>query len=266
MAVNLPGSAYSRSFGAQAQRYAAARPGYADAVIEHALGGSTSADSAAAGSATAGPPVASSRILDLGAGTGKLTAALIGRAAEIVAVEPDAQMLAELRRLVPRATALTGSAERIPLPDQSVDAILVGQAFHWFHRPDADREVARVLRPGGVVGLIWNFPNLSVPWVPKLYEATRREPVPWSAVFEQLDPALFSPPQESWFDTSHTLDGPAGLSDLVHTWSWVITMPARERAAIEPRLRMLIAQYAELQGPTVLMPSRTKVVRQVLRS
>lgn len=260
--MSLPGSAYSRSFGAQAARYAAARPDYAEAVIDHALSRSKAAGSQAAG----GPPAASSRILDLGAGTGKLTASLIGRAAEIVAVEPDVEMLAELRRLVPQATALTGSAERIPLPDHSVDAILVGQAFHWFHRPDADRELARVLRPGGVVGLIWNFPDLSVPWVPKLYEATRREPVPWSAVFEQLDPALFSAAEESWFDTAHQLDGPAGLSNLIHTWSWVITLPAPERAAIKLRLRVLIAQYAELQGPTVLMPQRTKVVRQVLRS
>lgn len=255
--MSLPDPAYSRSFGAQAARYAAARPGYADAVINHALVGSRAAG---------GQPVASSRILDLGAGTGKLTAALIGRAAEIVAVEPDSQMLAELRRLVPEATALAGSAERIPLPDRSVDAVLVGQAFHWFPRPQADRELARVLRPGGVVGLIWNFPDLTVPWIPKLYEATRREPVLWSAVFSQLDPVLFSAAEETWFDTVHQLDGPTGLSDLVHTWSWVITMPAPERAAIERRLRVLIAQYAELQGPTVLMPQRTKVVRQVLRS
>lgn len=211
-------------------------------------------------------PAASSRILDLGAGTGKLTAALIGRAAEIVAVEPDSQMLTELQRLVPEATALVGSAERIPLPDRSVDAVLVGQAFHWFPRPQADRELARVLRPGGVVGLIWNFPDLTVSWIPKLYEATRREPVLWSTVFSQLDPAQFSAAEETWFDTVHQLDGPTGLSDLVHTWSWVITMPAPERAAIERRLRVLIAQYAELQGPTVLMPQRTKVVRQVLRS
>lgn len=262
-AENLPGSSYARSFGSEAARYVAARPGYAGEAIDHALRGIRTAVASLVGTSSGDR---ASRILDLGAGTGKLTASLIGRADEIVAVEPDAEMLAELRHLVPQATALEGSAERIPLPDQSVDAILVGQAFHWFGRPQADREFARVLRPGGTVGLIWNFPDQSVEWIPKLYLATKREPVPWSAVFDELDQSLFTAAEETWFATVHRLDGPAALSDLVHTWSWVITMPAPERAAIKERLRVLVARYAELQGPTVLMPQRTKVVRQVLRS
>ena len=92
----------------------------------------------------------------------------------MVAVEPDPQMLAVLTARLPQVRALPGSAESIPLPDGSVDAILAGQAFHWFARPDADREFARVLRPGGVVGLLWNVPDRGVDWVDELYRATRK--------------------------------------------------------------------------------------------
>lgn len=129
----------ARSFGAEAARYAAVRPSYPTAAVDHALAGSA-------------PGRMPERILDLAAGTSKLTRSLIGRAGEVLAVEPDPQMLAELRVRVPEATALTGSAEAIPLPDASVDAVMVGQAFHWFQRPQAELEIARVLRPGGYSG------------------------------------------------------------------------------------------------------------------
>ena len=95
-------------------------------------------------------------VLDLGAGTGKLTRALVETGAEVLAVEPGDAMRAELERVVPRVRALRGSAESIPLPDKSVDAITVGQAFHWFRFDEALPELHRVLRPGGGVALIWN--------------------------------------------------------------------------------------------------------------
>lgn len=102
-------------------------------------------------------------VLDLGAGTGKLTRVLAARYAEVTAVEPLANMRAVLARVVPKATALPGSAERIPLDDRSVDGVFAAQAFHWFDKGRALPEIARVLRPRGVLAVIWNGPDESRP-------------------------------------------------------------------------------------------------------
>ena len=96
------------------------------------------------------------RVLDLGAGTGKLTRQLVGLGADVVAVEPGEEMLRVLRASLPAVEALAGSAEAIPLPDGSVDAVTVGQAFHWFRVAEALAEIHRVLRPGGGYALLWN--------------------------------------------------------------------------------------------------------------
>lgn len=103
-------------------------------------------------------------VLDLGAGTGKFTERLIGRAAQVVAVEPSEQMLAVLRDKLPTVRALVGSAEDIPLPDAAVDVVTVAQAFHWFDREAACAEIARVLVPGGLLGLVWNSPDADCTW------------------------------------------------------------------------------------------------------
>jgi ubiquinone/menaquinone biosynthesis C-methylase UbiE len=98
-----------------------------------------------------------STVLDLGAGTGKLTRMLVDRAAHVIAVEPGPEMLAQLRRAVPRAEAILGAAEAIPLPDDTVDAVVCGQSFHWFRTDEAVPEIRRVLRRGRGLGLIWNI-------------------------------------------------------------------------------------------------------------
>jgi ubiquinone/menaquinone biosynthesis C-methylase UbiE len=96
------------------------------------------------------------RVLDLGAGTGKLTRQLAALGADVVAVEPGAEMRAVFRRVLPGVELLDGSAEAIPLANESVDAVAVGQAFHWFRLDEALREMHRVLRPGGGYALLWN--------------------------------------------------------------------------------------------------------------
>jgi SAM-dependent methyltransferase len=244
-----PDSVFARSFGSQADRYDRVRPSYPAAALELVLGGAGRLG----------------RILDVGAGTGKLTAALLDRGAEVLAVEPDPLMLAVLADRLPQVRALAGSAERIPLPDGSVDAIVAGQAFHWFQRPEADRELARVLRPGGVLGLLWNLPDRSVEWVPKLYQASRKHELPWSRQFDELDRELFTGPHQASVPTVHRLPGPGGLRDLVHTWSWVITRSQSEQDAIDDRIRILIGQYAELQAPVVAFPQHTEVHWQYRR-
>lgn len=251
----VPDSVFARSFGPEAVRYDQVRPSYPAAAVALVLGGLRNAR------ADGRPP----RVLDLGAGTGKLTASLIGRGVEVVAVEPDRQMLAVLAVRVPQARALAGSAERIPLRDSSVDAIVVGQAFHWFQRPAADHELARVLRPGGVIGLLWNLPDRSVEWVPKLYRASRKSEQPRLEPFDQLDLALFTDFEQASVPSEHLLPGPDGLRDLVHTWSWVITRTKAEQDAIDNRIRILVSQYAELQAPVVAFPQRTEVLWQYRR-
>ncbi|MFC6324346.1 class I SAM-dependent methyltransferase [Microbacterium koreense] len=102
--------------------------------------------------------------LDLAAGTGKFTEQLIGRAREVIAVEPSEPMLAELRRKLPEVHALIGTAEAIPLPDTSCDLVTVAQAYHWFDPDLASRELLRVLTPGGRLALIWNGPDRRCEW------------------------------------------------------------------------------------------------------
>jgi ubiquinone/menaquinone biosynthesis C-methylase UbiE len=96
------------------------------------------------------------RVLDLGAGTGKLAREWVALGADVVAVEPGPEMLARLARAVPAARSVLGAAEDIPLADESVDAVTCGQSFHWFRAGEALDEIARVLRPGGGLALVWN--------------------------------------------------------------------------------------------------------------
>jgi SAM-dependent methyltransferase len=244
----MPAAVFARAFGGEAERYQRMRPPYPKQAVDFVL---------------AGRP--SGRVLDVGAGTGKLTRLLLEQAEQVVAVEPDRQMRRVLARAVPEAEVLNGTAERLPLPDASIDAVFAGQAFHWFDRPAADRELARVLRPGGVVGLIWNLPDHRVDWIPELFEAVREPEPPWSTVYQDLDTGLFTPAEAHWTSWRYQLPGLAGLRELVHTWSWVITRPAAEQRAIDERLRVLASRHAELQAETIGFPFRTKAVRQYLR-
>ena len=130
------------SFEAVAEQYERARPTYADDALRWLV------DRIGIGPGR--------RVLDLAAGTGKLTRQLVALGASVVAVEPGDAMRSLLERVVPEAEALAGSAEAIPLADASVDAITVGQAYHWFRPEEALAEMHRVLRPGGAVALLWN--------------------------------------------------------------------------------------------------------------
>ena len=139
----------ARSFGAVAAAYARYRPGYPAAALEWALA-----------------PAPGGEVLDLGAGTGKVTEALLRRpGVRVTAVDPDPAMLAQFRADFPTVDAHEGTAERIPLPAAAVDAVVVGTAWHWFDRALAEPEIARVLRPGGVLVVLWNGDDDTVEWV-----------------------------------------------------------------------------------------------------
>jgi len=110
-------------------------------------------------------------VVDLGAGTGKLTEQLVERDLPVIAVEPDSAMLARLEQRLPLVQVERGSAERIPLPDHTVETVLVAQAWHWFDAPSALRELARVLAPSGRLGLLWNAPAPTSRWQSELLSA-----------------------------------------------------------------------------------------------
>ncbi len=145
------------SFGSVADDYARARPGYPQAAVRWALERAPGTD-----------------VLDLAAGTGKLTGAMLDAGASVTAVEPLDGMRAQLEAAFPDVRALAGTAEAIPLDDRSVDAVMVGQAFHWFDVGPALDEIFRVLRPGGVLAPMWNVRDDSVPWIVAMTEAGRR--------------------------------------------------------------------------------------------
>ncbi|TML03980.1 MAG: class I SAM-dependent methyltransferase [Actinobacteria bacterium] len=182
-------------------------------------------------------------VLDLGAGTGKLTRALLQTGARVIAVEPGDAMRAELLRALPDAEALRGAAEEIPLPDLSVDGVTVGQAFHWFRHDEALPEIRRVLRDDGALALIWNqrdrqdplqheFTKLLDTFVP----AGRPPSESWVGTLAASD--LFRPVEEAHFPFTQELDAD-GLVARIMSVSFVAAAPAGQRAELEGRLREL---------------------------
>jgi SAM-dependent methyltransferase len=255
-------AARSRTFGAVASAYAAHRPDYPDSALDWALAPLTHLAGRDGGTG----PV----LLDLAAGTGKLTASLVHRSAEVTAVEPDPEMLAVLHAALPGVTALAGSAEEIPLPAASVDAVLVGQAFHWFDPERAGAEIARVLRPGGVLAALWNADDDTVDWVAGYHRAATRERavpgVPVGRSREDLPGApAFSATERAEFGHSQrlTVDG---LIDVLGTHSWALISTPEQRAGAFDRVRRYFAGRPELATGSdgeFELPLRTAVFRAV---
>ena len=206
------------SFGAHADAYERARPGYPEAALRFCL------------------PAGARDVLDLGAGTGKLTRGLLALGLAVTAVEP----LPEMRAHLPTsARALDGSAEAIPLPDASVDAVLAGQAFHWF---DADRalpEIARVLRPGGTLGLLWNRLDDRVPWVAEIADIVKEEAHLTGTVPPYSGAPGLADPVHREFEWAHEADADL-VAERIGTSSLVILMDADERAAALARARAAV--------------------------
>jgi SAM-dependent methyltransferase len=190
-----------------------------------------------------------STILDLAAGTGKLTRLLVGLAGHVIGVEPSEPMRAELREQVPTVDARAGTAEAIPAADGSVDAVFVGEAFHWFRTTEAGREIARVLAPGGGLALLWNRAHWSeqeLPWLTafgELLEPYRKAAGPFPAEADPWKPALeatgaFAPLSRA--DVDHVqASSPDDLVALVSSWSWIANVPDGERAGVLRRVREL---------------------------
>ncbi|HEU5471832.1 MAG TPA: methyltransferase domain-containing protein [Actinophytocola sp.] len=234
------------TFGPNAAAYAQHRPDYPAEAIRWALAG-------------AARPVR--QVLDLAAGTGKLTDGLLALGLAVTAVEPDPGMRAEFARQHPDVPALDGTAEGIPLPDASVDAVLAGQAFHWFDLDRAFPECARVLRPGGVVAGLWNDEDRRVEWVAELARVraeTHGDPWPYesgmpaSAGLEPFEVAQFAHVQRRTAES---------LTATIATYSHTAMIPAAQRAAILARIQAFLESRPEIAGGEFDLPLRTVVQR-----
>jgi SAM-dependent methyltransferase len=189
-------------------------------------------------------------VLDLGAGTGKLTRALLETGARVIAVEPGDAMRAELERTTPGAEALRGAAEEIPLLDGSVDAITVGQAFHWFRHDEAIPELHRVLRPAGGVALVWNsrdpdnplqkeIGELIAPFVPP----GRPDAEEWPRPLRESE--LFGPLEERRFSFVEELD-PNTLVERIASVSFVAAAPPEARRDLDAAIRRVADELGDL--------------------
>ncbi len=241
---------HATSFGAVAAVYERGRPSYPPQAVDWLL------------------PDGAAHVLDLGAGTGKLTRQLRGRGLEVTAAEPSEGMREQLRQAVPGAAALAGTAERIPLPDNSVDAVLVAQAWHWVDPAAAVPEVARVLVPGGCLGLLWNVRDEREDWVARLgaiLRSRRESPDssdPSSVVSEA--PAVgppFGPVERRDVEWVHRFS-PHLLTDMVGSRSYVITLPDADREALLGEVRELVRTHPALAGADeIALPYVTRCSR-----
>ncbi|MGA2835012.1 MAG: class I SAM-dependent methyltransferase [Acidimicrobiales bacterium] len=223
-------SVRARSFGAIAETYDRFRPAPPASAVEWVLR----------------EPCGTA--LDLGAGTGALSRRLTQRAERVIAVEPDPRMLEVLCRRSPGVLAVCALAERLPVAGASADAVAVSSAWHWMDGDLTLAEIARVLRPGGVLGIVWNGVDRSVDWVGSLLgrpdppsgdRAAPRERhrfvLPADAPFDDLDTTT-----TTW---TLALTGEE-LVGLAETYSSMITLPASRRGAEVERIRERVAELA----------------------
>jgi SAM-dependent methyltransferase len=201
--------------------------------------------------------------LDLGAGTGKFTRRLLATGANIIAVEPVQEMLAQLMQAVPSVAARSGTAESIPVNNGALDAVVCAQSFHWFATTSALAEIRRVLRPGGSLGLIWNVRDESVDWCAAMtaimspYEGS--VPRYRSGEWRKLFPAEgFGPLREQQFANDQAGPPEQVIVDRVLSVSFIAALPRPQQRIVAARLRDLIATTPSLRGrDEVTVPYRT---------
>ncbi len=236
----------STSFGKAVGAYDRGRPGYPAEAVAWLL-------------ETIDRPA---RILDVGAGTGKLTRVLVDAGHEVVALDPDPVMLEALKESLPGVTTVIGRAEEIPLDDR-FDAAVSGQAWHWVEPVAASREVGRVVRPGGVLGLIWNTRDTSVGWVARLSEIMHHSRAETYIDNDELAVHHpFEPPHKATFRWSRQMTRNA-IFDMVHSRSYVITAPTDVREQIDSRITDLLDEHGVDGDRTIELPYVTSAFRSL---
>ncbi|OBC07402.1 SAM-dependent methyltransferase [Mycobacterium sp. 852013-50091_SCH5140682] len=242
--MSVSGPQRSLSFGSEAAAYERGRPSYPPEAIDWLL------------------PAGATDVLDLGAGTGKLTTRLVERGLNVIAVDPIPEMLELLTNSLPDTPALLGTAEEIPLADNSVDAVLVAQAWHWFDPERAAAEVSRVLRPGGRLGLVWNTRDERMGWVKDLGQLIGHENDPFN--HEVTLPAPFADTERQQVEWTSYLT-PQALIDLVASRSYCITSPEQVRTRTLGQVRELLATHPALANSSGLaLPYVTVSIRSTL--
>ena len=246
--MNDPRRERSLSFGSEAAAYERGRPSYPPEAVDWLLAPTGDWDAR--------------DVLDLGAGTGKLTTRLVERGLRVIAVDPIAEMLDMLRGALPDTPALLGSAEQIPLPDSHVDAVLVAQAWHWFDADRAAAEVARVLRPGGRLGVLWNTRDERSGWVRDFCRIVGLEHDRDRATVDL--PTSFTDVATHQVQWTNYITRDA-LIDYVASRSYCITSPAEVRTRTLENVRELLDTHPALVNSTGLaMPYITVCVRATL--
>lgn len=211
----------ARSFGSVADAYDRGRPGYPADAVAWLAGGEAKV------------------VLELAAGTGKLTRELVDQGHAVFATEPDEAMLEMLRERVPEVSAKVATAEEIPANDRSVDVVVVGQAFHWFDHERALPEIARVLKPGGHVALVWNSRDERIPWVRRMGAILGRQDLDTSSAAQLVHSDLFGFMEEATFKHWQEVNRESIL-DLARSRSHIATMGHEER---ERHLAEVLAFY-----------------------
>lgn len=211
-------------------------------------------------------------VLDLGAGTGKFTQRLVRTGATVVAVEPVEAMREQLVAKLPTVTAWPGTAERMPAETASADVVICAQAFHWFATEAALREIHRVLRPDGQLGLVWNVRDESVDWVAAITEiitpyegdAPRFYKGDWRRPFAEgsFGGRGFSPLQNEVFVHCHVGSAESVIIDRFLSVSFIAALPDAEKARVKAQLQTLIDTHPALRGrDSVAFPYRTEAYR-----
>jgi len=237
---------HALSFGQAAGDYERGRPSYPREAVDWLI-------------ARAGAAHPVHDVVDVGAGTGKFTTSLVAHGLAVTAVEPDPQMLARLAVNHPSVAALSGSAEAIPLEDASADLVTFAQAWHWVDVPRASTEAARVLRPGGALGLVWNIRDDSVAWVAEL-AATMGASA--AEEYNSTTPAIAAPLALEEY-AEFRWENPVGREELVAmvaSRSYVIVMAAAERTALLRAVEELLDTHPDTAGlEEYRMPYVTRV-------
>lgn len=237
---------HALSFGPVAEAYDRARPSYPAEAAAWLVGPKRSA------------------VLELGAGTGKLTELLVAAGHDVVATDPLPEMLGQLRSRVPGARAAVATAERIPVASRSADVVVSAQAFHWFDHDVALAEIARVLRPGGVLALVWNARDEGIPWVRRLGSIIGSSDNRLDLVDPVVESAYFGPVEQQEFRFWQTLRRD-DLFDLVRSRSYVALLDDAEREELLRRVGALYDDYG--RGPDGMqLPYLTRCYRAVVQA
>ncbi len=245
--------------------HASAARGYAVAAETYAQGRPAYPDAAAAWLTEIVGLAPGRTVLELGAGGGKFTLRLAATGARVLALEPVAEMRQRLARALPDVVALAGTAQAVPLPDASVDAVVCAQSFHWFAAPDALAEIRRVLKPGGRLGLIWNVRDETVPWVAALSDITNAlegdAPRYRTGEWRRLFPAEgFEALETRTADNPHLGSSEDVIVRRTLSVSFIAALPDDRRAEVERRVRALVAGEPGLAGPgPVAFPYETRM-------